>query len=371
MVNLVHKGRFKGYKLSLMLKVLFNTLLAFQLCSIGCEGSKIKNNVSTTSQRNDDSKITWENIPQIKSATFYSDNCIWIVTAHDGALLFSNNGGVNWNKLSIPANTRFEVVSFIDIRQGWAVDDNGRVWRTSDGGQTWIMLYKFKADAADHEFISALQVYFADRLYGWIVETYSIWYTTDGGLSWQKGSYIHDKQEGQPLRGYFLNKDVAWVGGTMGEVYRTRDGGKTWSVQTVAKGAAFAGVFLLNEQAGWLSDSNSKALYRTEDGGISWQPVSIMAEDISINSIYFTDAKDGWAVGQTLINHRSKSGVVFHTLDGGQHWEIIHIGENDPFFDSVYFADNKTGWLFARDRIYFSDNGGKDWTISLNLPPIE
>jgi len=73
-------------------------------------------------------------------------------------------------------------VAFIDRKHGWAVNGKGQVWKSDDGGQSWIVISKLTATSSDDwQFNSAVQLEFIDDRNAWIIETLSIWRTDDGG----------------------------------------------------------------------------------------------------------------------------------------------------------------------------------------------
>lgn len=111
--------------------------------------------------------------------------------------------------------------------------------------------------------------------------------------------------------------------------YRTSDGGDTWQSSPLGEpdlintASAFAPAFIdfLNASTGWVvaktgSGTNFSvgSLFRTDDGGVTWTKLSIPTGD----PVYFTDANNGWAAG----------GVPFHsklyvTRDGGATWQDV------------------------------------------------
>jgi photosystem II stability/assembly factor-like uncharacterized protein len=93
-------------------------------------------------------------------------------------------------------------VHFVDALHGWAVGERGVIWRTKDGGATWLL--------QDSGTVCSLQsVWFVDENTGWVVGGQGLPYspfstglvlaTTDGGhhwrpLSWQQYPRLHRVQ---------------------------------------------------------------------------------------------------------------------------------------------------------------------------------
>lgn len=73
-----------------------------------------------------------------------------------------------------------------------------------------------------------------------------------------------------------------------------------------------------------------------------------------LNSVCFSDAKHGWAVGD--------GGLVLSTTDGGSTWCSQTSGTTDDL-ESVKFVDNQHGWAvgFENGTILSTRNGGATW----------
>src|SRR5262247_1343721 len=80
-------------------------------------------------------------------------------------------------------------VQFVDEREGWAVGDEGVVWHTIDGGQTW--------ERQPTGLRASLRsVHFLNPFFGWVAGREEqphgrgsvgvLLYTRDGGLKWNK-----------------------------------------------------------------------------------------------------------------------------------------------------------------------------------------
>lgn len=97
-------------------------------------------------------------------------------------------------------------------------------------------------------------------------------------------------------------------------VYRTTDGGQTWTYgttvnRTVENEAIQAWSFPTFDD-GFATDGHK--VFETTDGGRTW---SSFTPNISLQyavQLQFTSSKDGWA----LMN----SGVLYRTADGGHTW---------------------------------------------------
>jgi hypothetical protein len=88
----------------------------------------------------------------------------------------------------------------------------------------------------------------------------------------------------------------------------TGDGGEHWSLEKIPEPGV--SLFFLNDSLGWMVTRNG--VWRTDEGGRSWKRLARLRELVSI---YFQDAKHGWAVGHPKAVHE--------TWDGGEHWSPV------------------------------------------------
>jgi photosystem II stability/assembly factor-like uncharacterized protein len=184
--------------------------------------------------------------------------------------------------------------------QGWAVGQ-GAILATTDGGAHWAAQLTGRLGLTEVDFISAKD--------GWAVGTGSLLATTDGGAHWTPLSepcpLIRSVHFTSALDGYAVaGGNVTMVGGfgtqvpdTGGVVLVTQDGGHSWgkiSAPANAQTVCFSG-----GQAGWLGANGQ--LYRTANGGQSWTamtspPSTNESGYVAEMSVECAGPGDAWAV---------------------------------------------------------------------------
>src|SRR5512138_785943 len=123
-------------------------------------------------------------------------------------------------------------------------------------------------------------------------------------------------------------------GVTETQIARTNDGGATWYDVTpadVKETGSSVDTFVLDNDHAWVqkpvfeSFPNSGILYRTTDGGITWTNFTV---PFSRGTLRFLDADHGWVLADLGVGAGSNAVAVYQTSDGGATWEQTFI--NDP-----------------------------------------
>jgi photosystem II stability/assembly factor-like uncharacterized protein len=128
------------------------------------------------------------------------------------AIAKTEDGGLNWSiSRFLPDATAMDRgLCFTDENTGFIRTYLGKLFATSDGGQTW------RGVPAP---VPAGPIRFADRQVGWVVRASSVTYTSDGGKRWSAAevrfpAQVYSSSLPTPDRGYVV--------GDHGMVYRYR-----------------------------------------------------------------------------------------------------------------------------------------------------
>jgi photosystem II stability/assembly factor-like uncharacterized protein len=225
----------------------------------------------------------------------------WAVNGH--AVYRTDDGWQTWEKVLLhdilgPLEG-LEAVHFVDANEGWAVTGyTGSILHSLDGGRTWA------ADSVTNNWLE--DVHFFDRLHGWILGTWLILRTEDGGASWSK------YEAGiLPLIASFVSPLRGWVS-TWGGVYATTDGGASWARQDTVHvvSVAFADSLRGCAVAGGYGNPDLAWAEWTDDGGATWTHQTLGGHglwDVGLNP-----DGTGHAVG--------RSGRILSTSDAGRTW---------------------------------------------------
>jgi photosystem II stability/assembly factor-like uncharacterized protein len=275
-----------------------------------------------------DGGTTWKVIDSSSTDRFYcvqflNESIGWIGGWNDtaGVVTRTTDGGVTWHTLHEKALDVNELF-FLDPMNGWAVGENGKIYKTLDGGANWQAVYQVPGYASPLR-----RIRFPDRLHGCAVggiagiET-KVW-TTDGGVTWN-AVMSSPPTPGSSLHGLWLNDpNNGWcVGGVNAglTIQQTTDGGKTWSKQDYPSSlnsslGYFEDVTFTTPTEGWIV-ADSGYILKTMTGGIT--PLYATAHRVSLDRYYARPARDSICI-RTVLEDPSHhvaalSAIVVDTL---------------------------------------------------------
>lgn len=308
-------------------------------------------------------------------------------TTESFAILKTIDGGLNWLRQTLPDGytnwSSLNTVEFVDANTGWigigyGAMNKGKIYKTTDGGDTWIQQYvgTLEKIASGHKDNSAIDVgdgirsiFFKDAYNGFAISgtigyARSIVTTTDGGSSWIQKCY--EWESDGLLSVYVSDAGKGWAVGFAGIIYITENDGASWSqilsgIQSyLYSGDDIYSVFCLDENMSWAvghrqgGGGGGSIILNTTDGGKIWKTqLHISGTSKPIKSVYFVDENFGWALGEN---------GVWRTTDGGRNWVKGSLQGK-----SIFFIDKNVGWLVREtyniysDAIFKTTDGGITW----------
>ena len=173
-------------------------------------------------------------------------------------------------------------------------------------------------------------------------------------------------QAGRDLNAvFFADSKRGWIAGDGGFLSRTKDGGRTWSSQSVGTTDAINDVYFRGKDDGYLlADSR---IFGTTDGGETWRelrrflPRDFAGASPELYSIRFSGKKKGWVVGSVSRKDTVVDSLIIHTGDGGASWERQLVPVREELIHLDFVNDDK-GWVVgANGTILFTRDGGLTW----------
>lgn len=152
----------------------------------------------------------------------------WLIT-RGGALLYTSDGGKNWEPIAKGIKDNITDASFINLYQGWILSNKGEIWKTVNAGVNWMKLETLTI--VDHDYA---QIHFIDADHGWVIDQTVIWLTRDGGFTWGKHKIAISPLAPRVFALDFISPLRGWLCGEGGMLYRTLDGGISWQTVKVS-----------------------------------------------------------------------------------------------------------------------------------------
>ncbi|HUI84681.1 MAG TPA: hypothetical protein VL240_10680 [Candidatus Binatia bacterium] len=293
-----------------------------------------------------------------------------------------------------PSNTNIVYIGTGDVSNvGGAVNQGNGMWKSTDAGATWqhigledsrhIGTVWVDPQNTDIVFVAALGHTYAPNA------ERGIFKTTDGGKTWRKVLYKDETtgaidvafapdnpQIGFATLWYHYVKPDTPFAGLMGMggagIYRTADGGDTWTEVKIPQlaNAHLGRIGVVVAPGGQrvfaiVSERREGGLYRSDDGGATWRRIT---EDRRIQgngyfSKVFLDPhnSDIVYVAQTSLYRSTDGGVTFESYKGAPGGDDNHALWIDPTNSSYMIMGSDQGATVSMD-------GGRSWSSWYNQP---
>jgi photosystem II stability/assembly factor-like uncharacterized protein len=225
--------------------------------------------------------------------------------------------------------------------------DYSGLYRSTDNGDSW---QKIETQVDDFE-VYALYITKDDHI--WVGTNYQgrIYLSTDNGKTWDNKASGYNTGEcwtfGESKDGVMFAGDAHGL-----QLYRSTDYGENWEFSAYLEPLAFA------------TDSNNivyagteTGLYKTTDNGLTWIQNSILA-NIIVSSILI-DTSNNIYCGTGYYNYGDG---VYYSSNGGEDW--THLGLDG--MEVLSLARDSEGNLFAgtnSDGLYFTSDMGQNWIL--------
>ena len=270
------------------------------------------------------------------------------VGGSNGVLARTIDGGTSWFTVGVPTTGSVRDASFATKGVGFALDNLGGAFKTSNGGKSWSILNT--GASSSPKAILALD---AKRVL--LVGPKGLRLSTDGG-----GSF--DPVGSKAVRGRSLeNVDVAG-GVVFAYGHRTlaisKDRGATWQKVTLPEDKHVQDADFLSARKGYVLTTEG-GLVKTSNGGDNWNGVPGIGTDRG-RGITFSSPSSGYL---TTGGFGSEDfGYAYRTTDGGKTWQPQLIA---PQFVDLWDA-GPTGYAITQGGANFfgTTTGGEAGTPS-------
>src|SRR3954470_11291670 len=242
----------------------------------------------------------------------------------NGALAKTVDGGQTWTRGNVSTSEDVRDVSFPTNVAGFALDTAGGLFRTRDGGATWRPLdtgstqnaaavvapspttvllagprgLRRSTDGGDtfaaiaNRAVARALLTSIDTAGSTLVASgpRAIFRSADRGRTWR--AVRRPSRNGRARTVDFVDGRTGFWLGNDGRVFRTRNGGRSWTALTGAGTSEAYGMAFSSATRGYLAfnrfgDATTPAgfLLRTSDGGATWRPQFVVASPIPADGL--------------------------------------------------------------------------------------
>ncbi len=280
-------------------------------------------------------------------------------------ILKSIDSGDSWDTLWCDLPYELKTISFINDQIGWIAGEQNRIYKTTDGGDSWFLQF---ADSININTYTIEQIFALDESNIYASTLSGFLHSSDGGNTWQSSAFSGYNS----LKVFFKNPLEGFAYGS--DLLRTTDGGISWSRVSQSIKDQIIKIDFVNTLKGWALSYDK--LYITTDGGFNWQP------QFSFNGGIY----DAWGLEfvDSLKGYVIDSEQAYTTTNGGLSWDSISLGGGVKFFGGdVDYYNSELGTIcnvlqesvpgshvFDIPSVLITTDGGANWiknTYSINV----
>lgn len=268
-----------------------------------------------------------------------------------------------WSTLNIPDAGRYDDICFVNDSVGWvAGGPSGWIRKTVNRGETWTLQYTSPGYLRSIEFINA-DTGFVGSLDG------PVYRTNNGGATWVDISpSISPPPQG--ICGLSApTSDVIYGCGVWSQpayVIKSVNGGEDWTtIDMSAYATRLVDIFFTSPDTGFATGTGNPGneggiILYTTDGGATWTPkfMTNMISDIVWKIQKLDDVHWYASIYSDPINDDTRT---LRSNDGGMTWTMIMVDDTYTYTEAVGFLNTQLGWTGGGGRLWETADGGDTW----------
>lgn len=125
--------------------------------------------------------------------------------------------------------------------------------------------------------------------------------------------------------------------------------------------AEYSDITFTDDSTGY-AIANPGKIIKTSNGGNNWVDLSIPNSELFLKKIQFTDANNGFIIGQDNIGC-----YLLKTANAGQSWSVIKLNiASERSMNGMYFINKQNGFITGDKFFIKTIDSGLNWTNVLN-----
>jgi photosystem II stability/assembly factor-like uncharacterized protein len=163
------------------------------------------------------------------------------------------------------------------------------------------------------------------------------------------------------LKAFFINEKKGFAVIAKDTIVMTTDGCKTFSLSLTAKSSVFEAITFIDDRVGYVIDFNNR-VFKTLDGGNTWTSTRIPIKGANLLDIHCL--KNGTVFLAAGGNAQMQTGYIIKSADGGRIWETTMTNN----IMQIAFLDDSTGFAAGYGGILKTSDCGKTWETISTFP---
>lgn len=272
-----------------------------------------------------------------------------VAVGEHGIIIYSDDNGRSWHQSQVPVSVDLTDVAFADAQHGWAVGHYGVILKTDDGGVNWVQ--ELNGIQVNNLALAAAKLAMADNDPA-----------PGTPLAMRRAAAFAAGGPDKPFLSLLVqNAEDVTVFGAYRIAVRTTDGGKTWVDWSLHVGDALSHNLYDVAAAGnaiYLA-AETGLVFRSADGGNTYSGVTAPTNSTLFGTL---------VLGPNDVFVYGVAGAAFRSSDAGKTWHAVNLGTGSNLVAALKLSSGQILVATEDGRLMESNDGVSTFTYATAVP---